>query len=59
MCACVVTFDLTLKAVTILLKGGFLVGFLAVLLGALTVVVHPFNGVLLHRVTIKELILHV
>lgn len=50
---CVVTFYFTLKAVSVLLKGWFLVSFLVVLLGALTVVVHPLNSILLQRITIK------
>lgn len=49
-CVCVsaVTFYFALKAVTILLCGGFLVGFLVVLLGAFTIVVNPFYSILLH-----------
>lgn len=53
-CVCVVTFYLTLKALSVLLEGWLLVRLLVVLLGALTVVVHPLNGVLLHRITIQD-----
>lgn len=55
--ACVVTFYFTLKAVSILLRHRLLVSFLVVLLGALTVVVHPLNSILLRGNTRKELIL--
>lgn len=48
-CASALTFYFTLKAVSVLLGGGLLVRFLLVLLGALAVVVHPFNSILLHR----------
>lgn len=56
MCSYVVTFYFALKAVSILLRGGFLVRFLVVLLGAFTVVEHPLNGILLHWNTIKDFI---
>lgn len=45
---CVVTFYFTVKAVSVLLRGWLLVGFLVVLLGTLAVVVHPLNSILLH-----------
>lgn len=54
VCVCVVTFYFALKAVSVLLGGWFLVRFLVVLLSALTVVVHPLNSILLHRITTKE-----
>ena len=57
VCVCLVTFYFTLKAVSILLKGWLLVRLLVVFLGALTVVVHPLNGILLHRVTKQDFFL--
>lgn len=57
MCVFVATFYFTLEAVSILLRGCLLVGFLVVLLGALTVVVHPFDGILLRENTTTEFIL--
>jgi len=51
----VVTFYFTLEAVSVLLGARFLVGCLVVLLGALTVVVHPLYSVLLQRIIILEL----
>lgn len=51
---CVVTFYFTLKPITALLGAGFLVRFLVVLLGALTAVVDPFNGVLLNKLRKKN-----
>lgn len=47
--ASLVTFHFALEDVAILLRGVFLAGPLVVLLGALRVVIHPFNGILLHR----------
>lgn len=52
VCACVVTFDFTLKAISILLRDGFLVSFLVVLLGVLTAVVDPLDSILLN--TLKK-----
>lgn len=59
MCACVrvVTFYFTLKAISIFLRHRLLVSFLVVLLGTLTVVVHPLNSILLRGNTRKGFIL--
>ena len=53
VCECAVTFHFALEAVPVLLCESFLVGPL-VLLGALTVVVHPFNRILL-QMKMKDL----
>lgn len=52
MSMCVVTFDFTLKPISILLRDGFLVSFLVVLLGVLTAVVDPLDSILLN--TLKK-----
>lgn len=55
VCACVVTFDFTLKAISILLRDGFLVSFLVVLLGVLTAVVDPLDSILLNTFKKKKI----
>lgn len=62
MCICVrvwlqaFTFYFTLKAVSVLLRRWFLLGFLVVLLGTLVIVVHPLNCILLQEKTSKGII---
>lgn len=54
VCACVITFDFTLKAISILLRDGFLVSFLVVLLGVLAAVVDPLDSILLNTFKKKK-----
>ncbi len=52
---CNSTFNFTLKHISVLPCGGLLIGSLVVFLCTLTVVVHPFNGVLLQQETTKPI----